>query len=50
VVLVSHNRSNRELYDALEEKGVNAFVVGDARNPRTMQEAITEGYRAGLAV
>ncbi len=50
VVLVSHNRSNSDLYDALEAKGVNAFVVGDARNPRTMQEAIGEGYRAALAI
>jgi len=50
VVLVSHNRPDRELHDGLAEKGMAVQVVGDARNPRTMQEAIAEGYRAGLAV
>ncbi len=50
VVFVGYNRANRELYDELCAKGAHALVAGDARNPRTMQEAIAEGYRAGLAV
>lgn len=49
VVFVGFNRANRELYDELAARGVKTSVVGDARNPRTMQEAIAEGYRAGLA-
>lgn len=48
VVFVSYNRSNRELYDALRESQTPVKVVGDARNPRTMQDAIREGYLAGM--
>lgn len=49
VVLITHNRPNRDLYEQLAEAGAPVQIVGDARNPRTMQEAIAEGYRAGFA-
>jgi 2,4-dienoyl-CoA reductase-like NADH-dependent reductase (Old Yellow Enzyme family) len=50
VVFVSYNRSNRDLYDALREGPLPVRIVGDARNPRTMQEAIREGYLAGMDI
>jgi len=50
VVFVGFPRANRELYDALTARDVKTQVVGDARTPRTMQEAIREGYLAGMEV
>ena len=50
VVLVSHNRANRELAAVLEPHGIPLQVVGDANSPRFLQTAIREGRMAGMAV
>lgn len=50
VVFVSYNRPNRDLYEALRLGPTPVKVVGDARNPRTMQDAIREGYLAGMEI
>ena len=50
VVLVSHNRANRELAAELEPHGIPLQVVGDANSPRFLQAAIREGRMAGIAV
>jgi 2,4-dienoyl-CoA reductase-like NADH-dependent reductase (Old Yellow Enzyme family)/thioredoxin reductase len=49
VVLVTTNRSNRELYDELCGRGLDLRLIGDANSPRYMQVAIREGYLAGAA-
>jgi 2,4-dienoyl-CoA reductase-like NADH-dependent reductase (Old Yellow Enzyme family)/thioredoxin reductase len=50
VVLVSHNRPNRELGDGLHGQINNLHVVGDAASPRFLQIAIREGHLTGAAV
>ncbi len=50
VVFVSANRANRDIYDALVEKGVKVRIAGDANSPRYLNIAIREGHLAGAAV
>jgi 2,4-dienoyl-CoA reductase-like NADH-dependent reductase (Old Yellow Enzyme family)/thioredoxin reductase len=50
VVLVTHNRSNREIFDALSERNHDIRVVGDANSPRFLETAIREGHLAGASV
>ena len=50
VVVVSYNRPNRELFDALGARNIPAQIIGDAQIPRTMEDAIREGYLAGASV
>lgn len=50
VVLVSANRQNREVYDALAGKVSSLRVVGDAASPRFIETAIREGHIAGMEV
>ena len=50
--LVSNHACKRDasLYEQLSVLGVEATLIGDARSPRTAEEAILEGLRAGMAV
>ena len=50
VVVVTSNRSNREIYDALSERNSDIRVVGDANSPRYLETAIREGHLAGATV
>jgi 2,4-dienoyl-CoA reductase-like NADH-dependent reductase (Old Yellow Enzyme family)/thioredoxin reductase len=50
IVLVTHNRPNRELFDALGGRGIDVSVVGDANSPRLLQTAIREGHLAGARI
>lgn len=50
VVLVSHNRQNRVVFDELEGRIECLRVVGDAASPRFLQTAIREGHLAGTGV
>jgi 2,4-dienoyl-CoA reductase-like NADH-dependent reductase (Old Yellow Enzyme family)/thioredoxin reductase len=49
VVVISHNRPNRDLFDALSGKPGDLWIVGDAEMPRTIQHAIRDGHLAGAA-
>src|SRR5439155_21213599 len=50
IVLVSGNRQNREVYDALRGRIEQLHSVGDANSPRYLETAIREGHLAGAAV
>ena len=50
VVLAVGIRPNRELLDDLERRGVEVHVVGDAREPRGIGEAVWEGFETALAL
>jgi 2,4-dienoyl-CoA reductase-like NADH-dependent reductase (Old Yellow Enzyme family) len=50
-LVVSAGRSITDtLFEALEDAGAAVERVGDARGPRSFEEAIAEGTRAGLGV
>ena len=50
VVSVVHEMPEEDLYFALKESGMRVFRAGDCVAPRTMSQAILEGYRAGREV
>ena len=43
VILVSANKSNRDIFDSLDGSIENLQVVGDANSPRFLHTAIREG-------
>lgn len=52
VVVVGYYRSNARLYDELltQESDIEIHLVGDARAPRLLRNAISEGARAGISL
>jgi hypothetical protein len=50
VVAVAHELPDEDLYFALKQAGQRVFRVGDCVAPRTISQAILEGYRAGREV
>jgi 2,4-dienoyl-CoA reductase-like NADH-dependent reductase (Old Yellow Enzyme family)/thioredoxin reductase len=50
VVLAAGSTPNTELAAALKGKAAQVFSVGDCVEPRSIMEALEEGYRAGLNV
>ncbi len=50
IVAVAHEVPDEDLYFTLKESGQRVFRAGDAVAPRTMSQAILEGYRAGREV
>ena len=50
VVVISLNRPNRDIFDELIARGVDARVVGDANTPRFLSFATREGHIAGASV
>ncbi len=50
VVLALGHRSNDGLLAELETAGIPAQVIGDALSPRTCEEAVLDGLKAGVAL
>jgi 2,4-dienoyl-CoA reductase-like NADH-dependent reductase (Old Yellow Enzyme family) len=50
VVLITPNEPLRALYDDLRAEIPSLHLVGDARSPRDVQHAISEGHRAARAI
>jgi 2,4-dienoyl-CoA reductase-like NADH-dependent reductase (Old Yellow Enzyme family) len=50
VVFISHNATNRDLLDALQDFDGPVIPVGDVRSPRYLQTAIREGHMAARGI
>jgi 2,4-dienoyl-CoA reductase-like NADH-dependent reductase (Old Yellow Enzyme family) len=50
VVFVTANRPNRYLVDELAGKEMHVQVIGDARSPRLIDQAIREGFDAAMRI
>jgi 2,4-dienoyl-CoA reductase-like NADH-dependent reductase (Old Yellow Enzyme family) len=50
VVLISHNKPNRDLIDELDGASFPVIPVGDVRSPRYLQVAIREGHMAARGI
>ncbi len=50
IVRVAHEVPDETLYLTLKESGMRVFRAGDAVAPRSLSQAILEGYRAGREV
>jgi 2,4-dienoyl-CoA reductase-like NADH-dependent reductase (Old Yellow Enzyme family)/thioredoxin reductase len=49
-VILAKQEPDTELYEKAKEKGLNAVLIGDAKEIRNIRGAITEGAFAGLLV
>jgi len=49
-VPVTYKRSINELYKRFKEKVKQTYVIGDARAPRRLRNAIVEGYSISLSI
>lgn len=50
VIIAVGYKANERLYKALEGKVPEIYCIGNAAEPRRILEAISEGYRTGLAL
>jgi 2,4-dienoyl-CoA reductase (NADPH2) len=52
VVIAAGVAANKEVYDQIQKGGLIPTVIniGDSKKPRTMEEAIEEGFKAGLKI
>ncbi|GAJ14794.1 unnamed protein product [marine sediment metagenome] len=50
IVLAAGAISDRKLYDEIKGKLPEIHFVGDCAEPRTIREAIADGYRIGLEI
>ena len=50
IVLNTPNMQEDSLLPAIEALGLEHHIIGDALSPRTAEEAVYEGMKAGLAV
>jgi len=50
VILVGFNMPNRELYEALDEKGIATHLVGDVQGTRDIMSAIHDGANVARAI
>ena len=50
VVIAIGSHPNNDLYQAIKDKVTHAVLIGDAAQVRTMLEAVSEGFDAGLAI
>ena len=49
-VVVTEREANNSLKDAVQEEGIELFVIGDALVPRNLSSAVHDGYRIGIRV
>jgi len=50
IVLAAGSTPNNELAATLKDKVARVLSIGDCVEPRTIMEAVQEGYMAGLAI
>ncbi len=50
VVLAAGSRAENELVDGIGDQGPEIHVIGDAKKPRNMPDAIREGFQLGLTL
>lgn len=50
VVLITHNQPLRDLHDALRDRHDRVTIIGDAKQPRDLLQAIWEGHAAARAL
>jgi 2,4-dienoyl-CoA reductase (NADPH2) len=50
IVIATGSKPDRGLYDALQGNAVELYLIGDAVQPRSVFEAVEEGFKAGMDV
>jgi 2,4-dienoyl-CoA reductase-like NADH-dependent reductase (Old Yellow Enzyme family)/thioredoxin reductase len=50
VVIAAGGRPNNGLYRAFQDKITQTYLIGDAVEPRTILEAVAEGYHIGITL
>jgi 2,4-dienoyl-CoA reductase (NADPH2) len=49
-VIVSEREANENLKTAVQKEGIELFVIGDALVPRSLSNAVHDGYRIGIRI
>ncbi len=49
-VVCAERRANESLQDAVRGEGIELFVIGDALVPRSLSNAVHDGYRIGIRI
>ncbi|MCK4354472.1 MAG: hypothetical protein KAW83_04385 [Dehalococcoidia bacterium] len=50
IVLAAGATPDKKLYEEIKGKVSNTYLAGDCVEPRTIREAIADGYRIGLEI
>jgi 2,4-dienoyl-CoA reductase (NADPH2) len=50
VVIAAGARSENSLYEELKGRIAEVYLIGDAKSPRKVLEAVAEGFEAGRAI
>ena len=50
IVIATGSKPDKGLYDALQGSSVELYLIGDAVQPRSVFEAVEEGFKAGMDV
>ncbi|MDH5364355.1 MAG: hypothetical protein OEZ07_04295 [Dehalococcoidia bacterium] len=50
IVLAAGSTPDKKLYQETKGKVSNTYLAGDCVEPRTIRDAIAEGYRIGLEI
>jgi 2,4-dienoyl-CoA reductase-like NADH-dependent reductase (Old Yellow Enzyme family)/thioredoxin reductase len=50
IVLATGARPNSELFQVLKDKGYETHLIGDSVKPRTILDAVYDGFEVGLAI
>lgn len=48
IVIAAGSKPNREMYEAFRSKIPQTHLIGDAREPRSILEAVSEGFETGI--
>jgi pyruvate/2-oxoglutarate dehydrogenase complex dihydrolipoamide dehydrogenase (E3) component len=50
VAIATLPAANNELFNALKSKGKEVYLIGDSKAPRTILDAISDGFNTGLKI
>ncbi|MFC1911813.1 hypothetical protein ACFLXG_01465 [Chloroflexota bacterium] len=50
IVLAAGSTADKKLYEDIKGKVPEVYLAGDCVEPRTIREAIADGYRIGLEI
>jgi hypothetical protein len=49
-IIVTEREAKESLKNAVQQEGIELFVIGDALVPRNLSSAVHDGYRIGIRI
>ena len=50
ILVAIPSKPNKGLFQAFKNKGLEVYLIGDAREPRVIGDAIADGYQVGRSI